>query len=153
MKRKDKMLNSIASENTFIDNDMDAEMEYLESMDLVKDRAYNCVPGHFIHTDAEGKTYLIAEMSDNHLLNMLKLLVRGTSKFKAHTERIGNEFQSGIYGVKIIDPYEAGENVRTIIYKAEPYVMEAVARGLEVEDIVREIMGRETAEDALNVRF
>jgi hypothetical protein len=88
------------------------------------------------HTTREGKTMLIGQMTDSHLINQIKLLcskigqakaaARGCAQFDIYTARL--------YGVQLIDAEQAADVVGQLAGRLLPFVFEAVLRGLQ-EDI------------------
>ena len=88
------------------------------------------------HTTREGKTMLIGQMDNSHLINQIKLLcskigqakaaARGCAQFDIYTARL--------YGVQLIDAEQAADVVGQLAGRLLPYVFEAVLRGLQ-EDI------------------
>ena len=97
------------------------------------------------HTDREGNTMLIGEMEDGHLINMINLLSRAIERVRKSATVVPlDEYQAALYGRKAIDAKTAGELARSIIVKAEPYVMEATLRGLQIQETVQDMLGRTT---------
>ena len=100
------------------------------------------------HTTREGKTMLIGQMENSHLINQIKLLcskigqakaaARGCAKFDTYTARL--------YGVQLVDAETAADVVGQLAGRLLPYVFEAMLRGLQ--DDIRQYLTTAIERDA-----
>ena len=82
------------------------------------------------HTTREGKSMLIGQMSDSHLVNQIKLLCTqvGRAKAAARGSAQFDAFKARLYGIKIVDAEEAAVIVGALAGRLMPYLFEAALR-------------------------
>jgi hypothetical protein len=99
------------------------------------------------HTQRDGKTLLIAQMDDDHLNNMIQLVLRKIEEVQSLREPAQvDPYEQRLYGLKTITPEDAADAVRELIQKLYPYLAEAYLRGLEGPRIkLIEVLGRDKA--------
>lgn len=99
------------------------------------------------HVTNEGRTLLIAQMDDNHLRNMIRLVLRAIKEVKAKSESADMDpYSAALYGIRSVDPQEAAEMNRAAICKLYPYLAEAFLRGMDdLRDEVVSVIGRDSA--------
>lgn len=99
------------------------------------------------HVTSDGRSVLIAQMNDDHLRNMIRLILKAVREIRAKSE--GNDlnpYHAALYGIRNIDPQEAARINREAIRKLYPYLAEAFLRGLDdLRDEVAEAIGRDSA--------
>lgn len=84
------------------------------------------------HTTKDHETMLIAEMTDEHLTNMIQLIIKDLIlPAKSIQEDEYDDFQRALYNLPKVDRRDAGKAVRKAIQKLYPYLSEAYLRGLE----------------------
>ena len=84
------------------------------------------------HTTREGKTMLIAQMDDTHLLNTIRLKVSRMADMLELASIEQDEYTTALYGLRAIDLTTVAVHVRTAIIYLYPYLAELGFRGLEV---------------------
>lgn len=101
------------------------------------------------HTTGDGRTLLIAQMTDKHLGNTVNLLFRRVAELRdlAEVAPSMSPFSRALYGVTEINPEEAGRVVAQAVRKLYPYIAELVLRGNntyieDTSDNLRQIMER-----------
>ena len=105
----------------------------------------------FTHTDATGRTMLVAEMTDSHLLNMIKMYLTRVKQCSEYIDAVENgepvkvnALQRTVYGDQA-NPMkkEMAEKLLKTSFAALPrYVMEACLRGLNVTTELQETFKR-----------
>lgn len=97
------------------------------------------------HTTAEGKTMLICQMSDPHLLNTIKLIMRNTLALHAAAENSNNQtaYERRLYDQPTLSPEMLADKIKGVADLIAPYVLEASLRGLEVSDLLQAMFKRE----------
>ena len=82
------------------------------------------------HTTREGKSMLIGQMSDSHLVNQIKLLCAqvGRAKAAARGSAQFDAFKARLYGIKIVDAEDAAIIVGQLAGRLMPYLFEATLR-------------------------
>lgn len=87
-----------------------------------------------IHTTRDGQRIPIVAMGNNHLLNTMKLWVTQLeSAVGANLPKINKEFFARVTGVELKEnPVE----IEAFAEKFPYYLMEAIIRGMDVEDIM-----------------
>jgi hypothetical protein len=91
---------------------------------------------------------LVAEMTDQHLANMVRVILKAISEVKAamNASKGSTRFEAALYKRLSISPEKAAEAVGSLMEKAEPYLAEAYLRGMtELRDEVVIAYGRDQA--------
>ena len=97
------------------------------------------------HFTSNGNRMLIAEMSDAHLRNMVKLKIAKLGKLQNQMSENSamSEFQARLYGVETVDVEVAARKSREIITSLYPYLAECYLRGLnDLAEPLRKVIGR-----------
>lgn len=99
------------------------------------------------HQTRAGRVLLIAQMDDSHLGSTIKLHLRKLNEARSLAQVQFNDdpFERALYGVKEINPEQAGEVAALIVRKMYPYLAELVLRGgdVEITDLLRDAIGRD----------
>jgi hypothetical protein len=84
------------------------------------------------HTTREGKTMLIAQMADSHLVNQIRFLCGqvGRAKAAARGSAQFDAYRARLYGIEVVDAETAADLTGQIAARLLPYVFEAILRGL-----------------------
>ncbi|MCP4544223.1 MAG: hypothetical protein GY832_44490 [Chloroflexi bacterium] len=101
-----------------------------------------------IHGTRKGNVMLIAQMGDDHLCNMISLVIRKAREVKAMADRAAgfDAYQQRLYNVKQVTQEDAAEATRMALQKLYPYLAEAYLRGLEGPRLeLVDFLGREEA--------
>lgn len=97
------------------------------------------------HCTRDGRKMLIAEMSDEHLQNTVKLKMANIAKLQrglVEAPQI-NPYHARLYGMPKLDIDEAAEHSRQIIDSLYPYLSELYLRGLnDLAKPLRKLIGR-----------
>jgi hypothetical protein len=85
-----------------------------------------------IHRTREGDTMLIAQMSDEHLTNMISMVIRKARQVKemADSAENINAYHAKLYGVRRVTQEDAAQATREALQKLYPYLAEAYLRDL-----------------------
>ncbi len=104
-----------------------------------------------IHRTSDGRTILIAAMSDDHLVNTIRMYLRALSELRGIIN--GNaiietcdEFTATILGIdeqEIIEDYK--EAAVELTEKIMPYLLEATLRGIDLREDFQKAFGRTKA--------
>ncbi len=100
------------------------------------------------HGTREGNVMLIAQMGDDHLCNMISLVIRKAKEVKAMADRAAgfDVYEQRLYGVKQVTQEDAAEATRAALQKLYPYLAEAYLRRLEGPRLeLVDFLGREEA--------
>lgn len=83
-----------------------------------------------IHHTKEGKTMLIAQMSDSHLVNYINLVLTKVEEAQdaMHQDTDATEYQKRLYGIQSITEEDAADITREALHKLYPYLAEALIR-------------------------
>lgn len=84
-----------------------------------------------IHVTREGVTMPIAEMDDQHLINMIKFIGNQIGKLKNAARTPADTIQARLVGARPIDIEAAASAIMELIEKAQPYLIEAYLRNLD----------------------
>lgn len=108
----------------------------------------------FTHTDTTGRTMLVAEMSDEHLLNTIKLLLRRVKECSTYIDALEagetpkvTALHRAAYG-DLYNPNNkerAKQLLNSSLAALPKYVMEGCLRGLNLTTELQETFGRKTA--------
>lgn len=108
----------------------------------------------FTHTDATGRTMLVAEMTDSHLLNTIKMYLTRVKQCSEYIDAVENgepvkvnALQRTFYGDQA-NPMKkdmAEKLLKTSIASLPRFVMEACLRGLNVTSELQETFKRTAA--------
>lgn len=97
------------------------------------------------HYTATGQKLLIAEMSDQHLVNTVKLILDGIeqrNKMLASASGL-SEYQAKLYSVEVMDVAAVAKKNRTAIQKLYPYLAELYLRDMhQLVPAVQAAVGR-----------
>lgn len=92
------------------------------------------------HVTREGNELLIAEMSNEHLVNFVNMLLNRASAVKNQSMTIPqNNYTRKLYGLREVSEEQAAMEVREIIRKLYPYLAELYLRGI---DTTRELLAK-----------
>lgn len=97
------------------------------------------------HYTREGNKMLVAEMTDDHLQNLVKLKIAKLGQLQSQMTENPNisEFQARLYGVETVDVKAAARESRNIIKSLYPYLAELYLRGLtDLVEPLRKVIGR-----------
>lgn len=99
-----------------------------------------------VHRTRAGNKLLIAEMSDQHLVNTVKLNLAKIAKLQrglVETPSI-NPYHARLYGMPKVDIDEAARKSRNVIEHMYPYLAELYLRGLtDLVEPLRKVVGRD----------
>jgi len=92
------------------------------------------------HTTTQGKSMLVCEMGDQHLVNTIKFFCRKLQIVveKARASQPLDRYEKALYGLKQISPEDAADLTRRMAEVMAPYVLEATLRGLS-DQITKDI--------------
>ena len=99
------------------------------------------------HHTREGHKMLVAEMTDDHLQNLVKLKIAQLGKLQSQMAQAPamSEFQARLYGVEAVDVEAAARESRSIIKSLYPYLAELYLRGLtDLVEPLRKVIGRDS---------
>ena len=107
-----------------------------------------CKDLNLVHTDAQGNRMLIAQLDDEHLLNIIAMHIRKIVALRqaSENENIVSRFDRALYNLQELNPEVAASQAAQRVSILMPYIMEAYLR--ELMDFViplRKALGR--AED------
>lgn len=101
------------------------------------------------HKTKDGRTMLIAEMADSHLVNTVKLMIDRIFVLKLHIETpttFSNKLSQKLYGTRMIDEESALQLIPHLIDGLQDYLAEAWFRRIDVPQETQEklesILGR-----------
>jgi len=85
------------------------------------------------HTTRDGKIMLIGQMTDEHLVNQIKLLCGkiGQAKAAARGSAQFDRYAAKLYGITVVDADQAALVVGQLAGLMMPYIFEAMLRGLQ----------------------
>jgi hypothetical protein len=97
------------------------------------------------HTDQNGNTKLVAELDDQHLMNIIRYIVRKATGAHAALGNITmGEFETKLYGLRKVSEGEFAEKINSTIELLYPYVFEAALRGFVINKELSQLVGRST---------
>lgn len=98
------------------------------------------------HTTKDKKTMLIAQMDDQHLTNMIALILRQVGEIRGLTNDHLSDYERTLYDIPKVSEEEVAMATRLALQKLYPYLAEAYLRGLEgPRKMLVETLGREAA--------
>lgn len=99
------------------------------------------------HITKGGEMCLIAQMNDDHLRRMIRLILKAVVEIKSKSETADlDPYQTALYGLRSIDVEDAARVNREAIRKLYPYLAEAYLRGIDdLRDELRDAIGRSEA--------
>lgn len=91
------------------------------------------------HRTKDGNVMLIAEMTDSHLKNTIKLFIRKMMEVRhaCATQPELGPMERAMYGISEADPTEGGRLLRVITQKLYPYLAELFLRGIDEDSEIR----------------
>lgn len=106
-----------------------------------------------VHVTKDGVKLLIAQMSDRHLVNTIKMHLRGVQQAAVFLDNEPDSnpqarYKRALYGQRTVTAEELAAAVQIALANALPYIGELFLRGDvdgadEVRQILTEILGRE----------
>jgi hypothetical protein len=98
------------------------------------------------HKTKDGRTILIAQMSDEHLNNFIALVLRKVEKAQQAKQQGVTAYHRRLYNLPKIDEESIAEVTREALQRLYPYFAEAYLRDLEdPRKMLTDILGREEA--------
>lgn len=95
------------------------------------------------HTTREGKTMMICEMEDTHLVNCIKWLLKRLNEVRNYRSDL-NAVDKILYKVPDASPQQVANITRQVADAIQPYVLEATLRGLNVKPYLQDAFGRQS---------
>ena len=88
------------------------------------------------HRTKDGNKMLVAEMTDEHLLNTIHLVLDSALRTKGSGDPASamSDFQASMYGIERVDSKKAGELVRAAVERLYPYLSELFLRQFTITD-------------------
>ena len=96
----------------------------------------------FLHKTKDGRTMLVAEMDDSHLINTINYIILRMDDAKKMLSFDNNDFASIVMKRKI-NTDAVKERVHALYIIIHRYIVEAIMRRLEIEeqlDLLRELL-------------
>lgn len=99
-----------------------------------------------LHRTREGKVFLLAELENGHLMNIINQKLESFELAKAilNDTRKKSRFDEALYG-EVMNEESASDFVADFDGKVSPYIVEALIRGLDANSQItkyRELIGR-----------
>jgi hypothetical protein len=99
-----------------------------------------------MHVTKEGDRMLIAQMTDEHLVNFINLVLKQAKVAQgAKTDEL-TDYHRILYNLPVVDERSIAEVTREALQKLYPYLAEAYLRGIDTpRELLQEVMGRDKA--------
>lgn len=124
----------------------------LVSIDKTKHQPKESAMFEAKHTDREGRTMLIAQMTDDHLRNTCNLAFKSiTDVWASAAPPTGDAVERALYRNETVSAKQAAQVIRQLVEGLTPYLLEAMLRPSVSETIAngwRQAMKREQARPA-----